>query len=401
MIHLKPVKRLSQRRCHARRGGILVLASICLIAALGFVALAVDVGFMTQTKAQMSGAADASALAAALEMPQGWGQGKTMTADAVASTARSAAQAVGTTYRLGEQAAAYLDTTRDVRFGQRTQTNGAWVETWGVSPYNMVEVTIHRDQPLSGSVATRGDQQLPLFFAPAMGNKSASLTAKATAILSPGSGFRITPGSGRTCPALPFALDEGTWNALINNVNNTLVKDKYTYNATTGAITNGPDGIREANLYPESNVDLPPGNRGSIDIGPADNSTADLVRQILYGPNEADLAVLGGDITIPVGGSRVFSGDTGLSAAVAEYLNQIKGKPRAIPIFRSVAGVGNNAQYTVVKWVGIRIMKVDISGSPVQQGVVVQPAPLVDSTVVVMPGALQVDSIMTKPRLIH
>ena len=118
----------------ARWGGIAVLAALSMIVVIGFVALAVDVGYMAQTKSQMQGAADGAALSAGLEMPNGWGAGKTLTADQARTTAGLAAQAVATQYRLGEQAAAYLDTTRDLRFGQRTMnSNGAWVESWGTS----------------------------------------------------------------------------------------------------------------------------------------------------------------------------------------------------------------------------------------------------------------------------
>jgi hypothetical protein len=373
-----------------------------MIAVLGFTALAVDVGFMAYTKSQMQAAADASALSAGLELPNGWGTGKVSTAQQVDSAGRSAAQSVATTYRLGEQAAAYLETTRDVRFGQRTTSaGGAWVETWGATPYNIVEVTIHRDQPMAGDVATRGDQELPLFFARAMGNKTASLIARATATLSPGGGFYIPPGSGLTCPLLPIAMDETTWNDLILNG---VGSDNYKYNSNSngnGTVTSGTDGIKEVSLYPGGNATLPSGNRGTVDIGSSGNSTADLSRQIRYGPNETDLAYLGGKIQIPASGLLPLNGDTGLSAAIKDDLAAIIGQPRAIPIFRSVSGPGNNATYQICKFVGIRILYVKLTGSPSQKQVIVQPAPVFDGTIVSTPGAMQVDSIMSSLKLIH
>jgi Flp pilus assembly protein TadG len=378
-----------------------VLSAIAMVVVIGFVALAVDVGYMAQTKSQMQGAADGAALSAGLEMPNGWGAGKVLTADQVKSVGGAAAQAVATKYRLGEQAAAYLDTTRDMRFGQRTlNANGSWVESWGTSPYNMVEVTIRRDQPLAGSTATRGDQELPLFFAPVLSasQKSAMLTAKATAALSPGNGFYIPPGSGATCPLLPIALDETTWNNLINSG---VGSDNYKYNSSTGTVTTGTDGIKEVTLYPDSNGSLPSGNRGTVDIGSSNNSTADLSRQIRYGPNEADLAYFGGKLQIPSNGLLPLNGDTGLSAGIKDDLAAIIGQPRAIPIFRSVAGPGNNATYQICKFVGIRILFVQLTGSPSQKKVIVQPAPVFDGTIIGTPGALQPDSIMTSLKLIH
>jgi Flp pilus assembly protein TadG len=384
----------------ARRGGIAVLAAIALVAMIGFVALAVDVGYIAQTKSQMQGAADGAALAAALELVNGWGNGKVLTAEQTRASASSAAQEIATKYRLGEQSSAYLDATRDLRFGQRRMNDsGAWVESWGTSPYNLVEVTIRRDQPLQGDIATRGDQQLPLFFAPVLSasQKSSMLTTKATAILSPGNGFMIPPGSTATCPLLPIAMDETTWNNLINYG---IGSDNYRYNSD-GTVTSGSDGIKEVSLYPDSSGNLPSGNRGTVDIGSSNNSTADLARQILYGPNDADLAYFGGRLQIPASGLLALNGDTGLSAGIKDELTAIIGQPRAIPIFRSVSGPGNNATYQICKFVGIRILFVQLTGSPSQKQVVVQPAPVFASTIISTPGTMQPDSIMASLKLVH
>jgi hypothetical protein len=40
-------------------------------------------------------------------------------------------------------------------------------------------------------------------------------------------------------------------------------------------------------------------------------------------------------------------------------------------------GPGNNAQYTIVKWVGVRIMEVKLTGPMNQKRVIVQPATIV------------------------
>ena len=51
-----------------RRGAILVLAAIFMTVMLAFVAFAVDMSYMSLTKTQLQGAADASALAGAMEL---------------------------------------------------------------------------------------------------------------------------------------------------------------------------------------------------------------------------------------------------------------------------------------------------------------------------------------------
>jgi Flp pilus assembly protein TadG len=382
-----------------RRGNIIGLSVAAIVAILGFAAFAVDLGFIMHTRTQMQAAADASALAAALELPQGWGPGKTLTAQQTSTNSKTAAQAVATLHRVGEVAAAYLDTSRDVRFGQRTKNaQDQWVESWGVSPYNMVEITVRRDQTLTGNTATRGDQAIPLFFAPVIGSGQAQLTSLATAVLAPGIGFQILSASASaTCPLLPIALDETTWNNLINSG---IGSDDYKYNSN-GTVTSGSDGIKEVNLYPEGDTTLPPGNRGTVDVGTADNSTAVLSRQILYGPNAEDLAYFGGQVKIPEGGTLTLNGDTGLSAAIKDDLTAIIGQPRAIPIFRSVSGPGNNAMYEIVKFVGVRVLYAQLTGSPSNKKVWIQPAPVFSTTIIRGSGALAADSIMAPLQLIH
>lgn len=50
----------------------------------------------------------------------------------------------------------------------------------------------------------------------------------------------------------------------------------------------------------------------------------------------------------------------------------IVGKPRIIPISGSISGNGNNAEYTIVKWVGIRLIEVHMTGD--NKHVYIQPA---------------------------
>jgi uncharacterized membrane protein len=63
-----------------RRGSILVLAAAVLVMVFGFTAFAVDMGYITLTKAQLQKTADSAALAATVEMYDGWGANSTLTA---------------------------------------------------------------------------------------------------------------------------------------------------------------------------------------------------------------------------------------------------------------------------------------------------------------------------------
>jgi hypothetical protein len=264
----------------------------------------------------------------------------------------------------------------------------------------MAEVTVRRNVTNgSGSPSTAGDGPLDLFFAPVFGTRKAGTQMTSTAAMLPAVGFRIEPGSGVLAGILPIALDVETWDALINH---NVGSDNYSYNRNTGAVSEGGDGIREVNLYPNGTADLPPGNRGTVDIGTTNNSTADLVRQILYGINESDLASLksqGVDLNWSEGTIQL-NGDTGLSAGIKDELEAIKGQPRAIPIFSAVSQPGNNAMYTIVKFVGVRIMFVQLTGKPTSKRVIIQPAPMVDSTFKTGNKVIRTDSMFGPASLI-
>jgi hypothetical protein len=146
-------------------------------------------------------------------------------------------------------------------------------------------------------------------------------------------------------------------------------------------VTAGSDGDREVNLYPQGTGS--PGNRGTVDIGGANNSTADIARQIVHGISAADIQALGKELKFNSNGSMTLNGDTGISAGVKDELASIIGQPRIIPIFSSVSGNGNNANYTIVKWVGVRIIKVTLTGALSKKAVIIQPAPIISRNFVI------------------
>jgi hypothetical protein len=150
--------------------------------------------------------------------------------------------------------------------------------------------------------------------------------------------------------------------------------DSWCYNPETKTVTAGADGVKEVNLFPQGTGS--PGNRGTVDIGSSNNSTADLARQIVSGISPADLAHLGGSIQF-TNGELHLNGDTGISAGVKDELASIIGKPRIIPIFSSVTGNGNNADYTIVKFVGVRILDVKLTGSMSSKRLTIQPCNVV------------------------
>lgn len=385
---------LSRIRRSDRRGSILVLSSVVLVVALAFTALVVDLSYISLTRTELQNAADAAALAGALELGS---QTSTSTASSLEARGKAiqAAVDVAAENRGGGRSSVYASAARDVRCGRYSYNlaTGKYITQWDVTPYNMVEVTLRRDQ--AGS--TSGDGPLDLFFAPVLGRNTASTMVTSRASLAPGVGFYLEPGSSDTIGVLPIALDDPTWNALLGGTGT----DNYTINADE-TVTNGPDGIKEVNIYPNGTAALPPGNRGTVDIGSPNNSTADLVRQIRNGLNAYDMSFFPNNEIRFDDGPIQLNGDTGLSAGIKDDLEYIKGKSRAIPIFTSVAGPGNNAMYTISKFVGVRIVYVNLTGKPTSKAVIVQPSPYSGSRVVTAPTrAVTTDTIWGPPGLVH
>lgn len=382
-----------------RSGNILVLTAFLITFIFALLAFAVDLGYIARTKTQLQTAVDGAALAGAIELGDGLGYGPKLTPTAAATAARAAASDVAAKNPNGNLSSTSVQTANDMRFGQHSwnATTQTWEKKWDVAPYNLVQVTVRRDS--SGS---SGSGPLPLLFAPVMGQKYSNLHETANAALQVGVGIQVKSGSGLTADVLPIAYDLDTWTQLVKN-NGTATgvakQDNYSYDASTKSIKSGSDGVWEFDLYPYGVNSLPPGNRGTVDIGSPNNSTADLKRQILYGINETDLSYFPNKTLRTDTGVLYLNGDTGISAGIKADLDAIKGQPRLIPIFSAVSGPGNNATYTVVKFVGIRICFVQLTGS--NKRVIVQPCPFVSHCVVPGPATFAVDSYFAPPRLVQ
>jgi hypothetical protein len=244
-------------------------------------------------------------------------------------------------------------------FANRT----APLDSSNTSRINAVQVTVRKTASLNG--------QIPLFIGRWMGINGLDSSASATAALVISvAGFQ-TPADDSNLGILPFALKEQSWLQLLAGSGS----DEWTWNSEARTIQEGGDGILELNMYPQNTNAS--GNSGTVDIGASGNSTADISRQITEGLSADDLSHFGGKLELDCNGELFLNGDTGISAGVKDELISIMGKPRVIPIYRRVQGPGNNAEFTIVGWAGIRIMEVNLAGSKkTSKRVVIQPAPI-------------------------
>jgi Flp pilus assembly protein TadG len=377
-----------------RRGAVAPFALVMMVVLLACVAFAVDVGYLAKTRSEMQRTADAAAIAAAWDLISD----EALTGDTSMTQTMSNVRSAAVNYtslndickknpEIDENTA--NNVTGDVVVGYLNDLSNANAE-WDYSDpskFNAVKLLVSKTDDKNG--------EIPLFFARVLGIDSRATTVNATAALTRNiSGFRI-PADGDNLDLLPFALDVDTWQALLDGN----AGDEWSYDKDTGEVSHEGDGIREVNLYPQGTGS--PGNRGTVDIGGSNNSTNDIARQIVDGVSPADLEHHGGKLEFDPCGELSLNGDTGISAGVKDELTSIIGKPRMIPIFAEVEGPGNNADYTIVKFVGVRIMEVKLTGKMSSKRLIIQPCNIVAKGVIPSTIEGHGDFIYTPVRLIR
>ncbi len=353
--------RLHQAR-RRRTGSILVLTAVMMVLMFALLAFAVDIGYVTLIRTQMQSVADAAAMAATWELLDS----RTLTPSASAASVQDAAKTSARYYTqlnpVGQVPLTLAD--GDITFGRLNVLAGLGAPLTFTDPnsFNATRVLVRRTVDSNDEVTT--------FFVRVMGINSFASRAEATAVFIDNFvGFKLPPLGKGNLNVLPFALDKQTWDALLAGN----CTDNWTWHEQSSQIAAGPDGIQEVNLFPQGTDDAP-GNRGTVDIGNNNNSTCDIARQILEGVSAADLESLGGKLELGPDGALELNGDTGISAGMKNELAAIRGQPRIIPIFSTAVGPGNNAQYTIVGFAGVRIMEVVLTGKMSSKRVIIQPA---------------------------
>jgi hypothetical protein len=360
-------------------------------------AFSVDLGYVLSAREELQRTADASAIAACWELGQQFsdradGTEASLQTRQTAEFYSSQNSVTNQSMTLDLNASNSAEGDVVVAYLSDFYNPATVLDTSNPNIYNAVRVRVRKNSNLNGEV--------PYFFAKIFGMQGQPLQAEALAgYVRDVAGFE-TPADGCNVDLLPFALDEDTYAILIaNNLipGDGTVTDNWTWTNVgetwkDGVVTGGSegegDGCIEVNLYPDPLSTGQPGNRGTVDIGSSGNSSADIARQILTGISPADFAALtAAGRTLVFDGNTEFDieGDTGISAGFKDELYAIRGQPRCIPIFRVVNGPGNNAVFTIVKWAGIRIMDVKLTGAASKKYVTIQSAPCVMNGVIPSP----------------
>jgi len=347
-------------RRHLRKGNILVLSAVMMVAMMAMLAFAIDLGYLCLARGELQRSADAAAIAAAWDLIDDQALSGQSSVSVIESNARATAtQFVGLNHVLRKSAGlGSEDVTIGFLSNPSDPTNP--MDLSGLHAPNAVRVRVRRTSEQNGDV--------PFFFARVLGLDRAGTQAEATAALMTSfRGFQA-PADGSNLDLVPFALDLESWQALLEGSGT----DNWAWDETLKQVVAGADKILEVNLYPQGTGS--PGNRGTVDIGSSNNSTADIARQLVEGVSPADLEHHGGRLELDENGELILNGDTGISAGIKDELASIIGKPRIVPLFSQVVGPGNNAQYTIVGFAGIRILNVKLTGSASSKRVMIQPA---------------------------
>jgi Putative Tad-like Flp pilus-assembly len=343
-----------------------VLSVALMFVLFGVLAFTVDTGYLSQSRAEVTRCADSAALAGCWDVYRQLENDSDTTLSAMRPGVLSSANQFASLNNVCEAGPSLSDS--DIQVGYTDKIRGGSISNNANHPFYAVRVKINKTGEQNG--------QVPFFFGKMFGSNGRDMTSESTAVMARGiSGF-ATPAGSDTLDILPFALDENTWeNMLQLSPGSSGAVDQYKLNSSTGVVSSGSDGVLEVNLYPQGTGS--PGNRGTVDIGGSNNSTNDIKRQILTGISVADLQAFGQPFALDGTGELLLNGDTGISAGVKDQLAQIVGQKRIIPIFRSVTGNGNNANYTIVKFAGVRVMNVNLTGSLNSKRLIVQPAPII------------------------
>ena len=422
-LHPRP----RQPRVCRRDGNVLVLIGFLLVVLLGMTALAVDLGYIMVTRAQLQASSDSGSLAGGTELLSGLGVGAYRTPAEVKLAAEEQAVHYVSLHPSGNAASTHIEPGRDIRLGRArlNPATGLWTFLWGETPYNAVNVDTLRGAPGQ----SEGDGPLPLFFARILGHDTADVAAESVAVIMPARGVRVPPGSGLASGLSPFAFSLEAWQKFqrarqhwasngLSAENISLANDGHLIldpedldeqgdplplyydvevknNSTTyrqlfadqyrvidpdredaANVQLGSDGVLELNIYPLNNE---AGNFGTVNIGVDSNSAQVLKDQIENGIEEQYLqAYEDNTLDFDPDNPIALTGNTGISAGIQASLESIIGQKRAIALYSNVQNPGSTAIYTLVDIVGVRIMAVKLSGS--EKVLVVQPESLSDPT---------------------
>lgn len=396
---MNPYLQLPQNKRGNQQGSVLVLAAVSLTMMLLMLAFALDYGRIILTKSELQSAADAAALAGAAQLiDEDIMYGSPDIDNDIVQVRDYAEEFAGlnTAAKInllvdrndansadGGVVVGYIDNPTD--------RNSPFVSE-SVSEYNSVRVVAALNQDFNGP--------LGLLLGSVTGIDEKEMAVESTATLDDRIvGFAVHQPN-QHLNILPFSLNVNTWDAAFQTAYQSqpsrIPDPMGPVIASIGmnALLNWLSApavvsVPTVKIYPYKTES--PGNFGTIDIGSNDNSTSVLCDQILYGPTAEDIALIGGLALTDEDGNGVFTkwfnGDTGMSAALKSSIEQIYQQPRILPLHLQVIYNGNNAEFEVCRYVGVKVVGMKMTGAEAQRYIEVAPAQMVSRQAVINPSA--------------
>ncbi|MCG3136430.1 MAG: hypothetical protein HJJLKODD_00263 [Phycisphaerae bacterium] len=172
--------RRNRDQCTRRRGVIIVQVAVGMTAIIGFATLAIDVGLMYSSKAQLQNVADAAALAAAAELGN-FQKAEELQTTTVQLATDAAIDYAGKNEVLGES----LDLgTADIEFGFSTWNDQSDAYDFEAAAQGETE-NINGVRIWARRTSGSSNGPIDLLFAGIFGHQTADMQVKATAILVP------------------------------------------------------------------------------------------------------------------------------------------------------------------------------------------------------------------------
>jgi hypothetical protein len=366
-----------------RRANVVVLAAISMVVIIGIAALAIDLGQLYVTRAELQRAADAAALAGATSYFSDAGLAQDIPELNYMIDTR--AQEVSLA-NLTHHAGTILESADIVIGAYDYDYPEADLDVSGALHFNAVQVTARRttDSP---------NGPITLFFARLIGVEESGVVATATAIADDRfRGLRLDRDLG--CPFIPFTIHTNLYEEMASNG-----EDHFSYD--DGVYETG-DGVPEVKLYPwKSTVGDPndpmddvfatddsgQGNFGVLEFG--GGGAAATAERVLRGVTAAELETeigsseltfcdeLGNPTTV------LMSGHPGVQAGTADALEQRIGDVVGFFVHDLVIGSGTNTEYRTVGVRFGRLIDVRLTGNVADKRVLIQPVPYTGSEVLI------------------
>jgi Flp pilus assembly protein TadG len=385
---------MKRQPINARRGAVLLITATSMMFLMGFAALAIDIGHAYAVKAQLQKTADAAALAGIAAMTTNDALSENFD---VSTTISSLAAAEGDANLSNNMSICGAD----IVFGHITDPDdlNETIDTTN-SDYNAVQVSARRTDSCNGGIDT--------LLAKVMGTDSMNITVSATAFFDDRfSGFLPPQASN---PLTPFAISRTYYEQQL-----AAATDTFAYSTALNGPIVSTDGVREIRLYPEDNNSNGNGNNGNggggnfgtLNIGIGNQGTNALSDQILDGVTRTQMNAEIGSETVEfydTNGNAVthtISGNPGISAGLKHAVDQKVGDVIGFFIHEGITGNGANATYQISDIRFGIVMEVDLTGSPSNKRIVVQPIVYSGDGIVIDENAPSSDGLVASVRLIR